>query len=410
MASISKQTSKGLIEGEIYDDRFAPMAEAFLKNFEERDEVGAAVSITHEGKAVVDLWGGMANPKKNEPWTEETLSVAYSSTKGALSLCAHLLIEDGKLDPHAPVTELWPEYGAAGKDATTLQMMLDHTNGLPAYRAPVPDGALKDWDWATSTLAAQEPFFAPGTRSAYQGLTFAWTVGEMIRRASGQTAGDMFAARVAKPLGLEFWMGAPAEVGPRMARIFPQKFDPKAPISPFMHQLLREPTSIPHLFFSNTGGFNANDPTYWQAEFGSAGGVTNAKSLAKMYAPLAMGGALGETKLVSHDALTRMYVVTNATHDDATLRVPLRVAGGYMTSREARGNPFHGHYHMGRLAFGHPGAGGSVGFCDHEAGLSFGYVMNQMGSTPSLNERGQSLVDVAYTCLGWRKTPHHWRP
>ncbi len=410
MASISKQTSKGLVEGEIHDDRFAPMLDAFLVNFESREEKGAGVAITFEGKTVVDLWGGMADPKVEKPWTADTLSVVYSSTKGALALCAHMLIDEGKLDPHAPVTELWPEFGVHGKNTVTLQMMLDHTAGVPAYRDPVPDGALKDWGWATSTLAKQEPFFTPGTRSAYHGLTFAWTVGEMIRRASGETAGQIFADRVAKPLGLEFWMGAPADVAPRMARIFPQKFDPKAPMSPFMQQLLQEPTSIPHLFFSNSGGFNANDPSYWQAEFGSAGGVTNARSLAKMYAPLAMGGSLEGTKLVDPDALIRMRTVTNATHDDATLRVPLRVGGGYMVSRERSRNPHHGFHHLGRAAFGHPGAGGSIGFCDPEAGLSFAYVMNQMGGTPSLNERGQSLVDKAYECIGWQATSHHWRP
>ncbi len=123
-----------------------------------------------------------------------------------------------------------------------------------------------------------------------------------------------------------------------------------------------------------------------------------------------MGGTLNDVKLVSHDALTRMYVTTNATHDDATLRIPLRVASGFMTSREVSRHAFRGHYHVGRVAFGHPGMGGSVGMCDHEAGLSLGYVMNQLGSTPSLNPRGQLLVDKMYECIGWRKTSHHWRP
>ncbi len=282
MATIRQETPKGLVEGEISDDRFAPMLDVFVANFTERDEKGAGVSVTFEGKPVVDLWGGKMDPKTDQAWTDDTLIGIYSSTKGALSLCANILIDEGKLDPHAPVTELWPEYGVKGKTATTLQMMLDHTAGNPVFRERVPDGALADWNWATSALAKQEPYFAPGTRSSYHGVTFAWTVGEMVRRASGQSAGAFFAERIAKPLGLEFWIGAPRRIAPRLSRIFPQRFDPKAPMSPFMHQLLKEPTSIPHLFFSNTGGLSASDPKYWQAEIGSTSGVAHARSLAAL--------------------------------------------------------------------------------------------------------------------------------
>lgn len=410
MASIKHDTKMGLVEGEIHDDRFAPLLDVFLENFAARGEKGAAVSVTHEGKPVIDLWGGSADPKTDKPWTDETLALVFSSTKGALALCAHILIGEGKLDPHAPVTELWPEFGAHGKGGATLQMMLDHTSGVPAFKKKMPEGSTADFEYAASALAEQEPFFAPGTRSAYHGLTFAWTVGKMVRLAAGKGAGEFFAERVAKPLGLEFYIGAPETIAPRMARIFQQMMDPKAPQSNFMKQLLNEPESIPALFFFNGGGFNANDKTYWTAEIGSAAGVTNAKSLARMYAALAMGGTLDGVKLVGPDAIARMNTVTNASHDDATLRTPIRVAGGYMTSREETGDPLKGHLHLGRAAFGHPGAGGSMGFADPEAGLSFAYIMNQMGATTAMNPRGQLLVDEAYKAIGWRRTPHHWRP
>ncbi len=410
MSTIHKDIPTGIVEGEIRDDRFAPLLDVFLENFASRGEQGASLCVTHEGRVVVDLWGGSANPREETPWEQDTLAVVFSSTKGALALCAHMLVDEGKLDPNAPVVELWPEYGANGKDATTLQMMLDHTAGVPAFREPVPDGGLADWNWATSALAAQEPFFEPGTRSAYHGLTFAWTVGEMIRRAAGQTAGALFAERVAKPLGLDFWIGAPEEVTPRMARILKARFRAGAPISPFMHKLLNEPGSIPALFFNNGGGFSANNPLYWQAEIGSAAGVGNARSLARMYAGLACGGSLDGVKLVSPDALIRMQTVTNASHDDATLHEPLRVAGGYMVTRERRLKLGHGYHHMGRAAFGHVGAGGSIGLADPEAGLSFSYVMNQQGAGASLNERGQFLIDAAYEAIGWRATALDWRP
>ena len=408
MTMIRETVATGIVEGEILDDRFAPLLDVFKQNFDTRDEKGASLCITLEGKTVVDLWGGAANPREDMAWERDALSVIFSCTKGALALCANMLIDEGKLDPNAPVTDLWPEYGAAGKENTTLQMMLDHTAGVPVFRDPVPKGALTDWGWATTTLAAQEPFFEPGTRSAYHGITFSWTVGEMIRRASGKSAGAFFAERVTKPLGLDFWIGAPEDISPRLARIFRIKFDPKAPMTPFMQQLMQDKDSLPHLFYNNAGGFNGNKPEYWQAEIGGATGVSNARSLAGMYAPLACGGSLNGVKLVSSDALVRMQTVTNATHDDATLRGPMRVAAGFMTSRELPNDPTRGTHHYGRSGFGHSGSGGSMGFADPEAGMSFGYVMNQQGAT--LNPRGQGLINGAYEALDWKANAHHWAP
>jgi len=408
MPAIEESVATGRVQGEILDDRFVPLLDVFLENFKSRGEKGASLCITLEGETVVDLWGGSANPRDEVPWEKDTLAVVYSCTKGALSLVAHTLIDEGRLDPFAPVTEVWPEYAAHGKAKTTLQMMLDHTAGVPAFRAKVPDGAFTDWDWAASNLAAQEPFFEPGTRSAYHGTTFAWTVGNVIRRASGETAGNLFAERVAKPLGLDFWIGAPESVAQRMARIFPRKFDPNAPMTPFMKQLMKDKNSLPFLFLNNNGGYSANRKEYWTAEIGSAAGVGNARSLARMYAPLACGGEWGGVKLATPEALVRMRTVTNATHDDAVLRVPMRVAAGFMVSRRRTGLPDEDLHHFGRSAFGHTGAGGSIGFADPEAGMSFSYVMNQQGVT--LNERGQSLIDAAYKALGWKMAPEHWHP
>jgi len=410
MTTISEEVPTGFVEGEILDDRFAPVLDVFLQNFDKRDEKGASLCITLEGKTVLDIWGGTANAKEEKPWEASTLATMFSCTKGMLALVAHILIDEKTIDPNAPVIDLWPEFGAHGKEAVTLQMMLDHTAGVPVFRDKVPEGALADWNWATGTLAAQEPFFEPGTRSAYHGLTFAWTVGEVIRRASGKTAGEIFAERVAKPLGLELWMGAPAEVAPRMARILRPRFRSTDAISPYMHKLLNEPESIPSLFFNNTGGFSANNPMYWQTEIGAAAGVGNARSLARMYAALACGGTLDGLKLVSPDALVRMRTVTNASHSDATLLAPLRVASGFMVTRERKPDAGTGYHHLGRSAFGHVGSGGSIGMADPEAGMSVAYVMNQQGKGASMNERGQFLVDTAYRALDWKLTPHHWRP
>src|SRR5205814_917535 len=134
-----------------------------------------------------------------------------------------------------------------------------------------------------------------------------------------------------------------------------------------------------------------------------ANGITNARGLSAMYAPLAAGGTQGAVKLVDADTLARMAEVSMATHLDATLMIPTRFALGFMRSMDnRRNNGGTDSAILGRDAFGHVGAGGSIGLADPECGLSLGYTMNKMGPGILLNERGQALVDTAYRCLGYR--------
>jgi CubicO group peptidase (beta-lactamase class C family) len=176
---------------------FERIAEAFERNFAERGEVGASVCATVGGETVVDLWGGSTDSKTNAPWQKDTVGIVFSCTKGATALCAHMLASRGKLDLDAPVTELWPEFGQNGKERVTTRMMLDYSAGVPALRDKVKDSGPYEWDYMTERLAAEAPFWEPGTRNGYHGFTFGWTVGEMVRRASaGQSAriGDRKAA------------------------------------------------------------------------------------------------------------------------------------------------------------------------------------------------------------------------
>ncbi len=185
----------------------------------ERGEVGASVCLTIGGETVVDLWGGVANPKTAAPWKKDTVCTVFSCTKGATALCAHILASRGKLDLDAPVTGLWPEFGQHGKERVTTRMMLDHSAAVPALRQKVRDDGPYDWTYMTDRLAAEEPFWVPGTRNGYHGLTFGWTVGEMVRRAAGKSLGAFFRDEVAKPLGLDFWIGTPEAIEPRIAPI-----------------------------------------------------------------------------------------------------------------------------------------------------------------------------------------------
>ena len=388
---------------------FERVAEAFKANFDSKGEIGASVCLTVGGETVVDLWGGTADQKTKAPWTRDTLSIVFSCTKGATALCAHVLASQGKLDLDAPVRELWPEFAQHGKGHVTTRMMLDHSSAVPAVRAKVKDDGPYDWDYMTTRLADEEPFWQPGTRNGYHGFTFGWTVGEMVRRASGKSLGTFFRDEIAAPLGLDFWIGLPDEMESRVAPIVAHVYKAADAVTPFMRDLATNKESIPALFYFNNGAWRsggANTRAGHAAEIGAANGITNARGLAGMYAPLANGGG----KLVDAKTLTRMGEVSMATHDDATLRIPTRFALGFMKSMDNRKRSMAAKLWgedcdsviMGSAAFGHVGAGGSLGFADPVAGLSFGYTMNRMGPGLLMNERGQTLVDAAYLSLGYK--------
>lgn len=388
---------------------FERVAEAFEKNLQEKGEIGASVCLTVGGETVVDLWGGVADAKTQVPWTRDTVSIVFSCTKGATALCAHVLASRGALDLDAPVAELWPEFAQHGKERVTTRMMLDHSSAVPAVRARVKDDGPYDWAYMTERLAAEVPFWEPGTRNGYHGFTFGWTVGEMVRRASGKSLGTFFREEIAGPLGLDFWIGLPEEIEPRVAPIVAHVYKAADAVTPFMRDLATNKESVAALFYFNNGAWRsggANTRAGHAAEIGAANGITNARGLAGMYGPLANGGG----DLVDATTLARMGEVSMATHDDATLRIPTRFALGFMKSMDNRKRSLAAKLWgedcdsviLGSAAFGHVGAGGSLGFADPVAGLSFGYTMNRMGPGLLMNERGQSLVDAAYLSLGYR--------
>jgi len=397
----------GTVQG-ICDSRFAGVRDAFVENFHARGEIGASVSVTLDGKSVVDLWGGLADPVDRRPWGEDTVCVVFSCTKGATALTAHVAAARGLVDLDAPVTRLWPEFGAHGKDSVTLAQMLGHQSAVPALRDRLPAGAVFDWDTMVSRLADEKPHWVPGTRNGYHGLTFGWTVGEPLRRATGKGLGALFRELVADPLELDFWIGLPERHEPRVAPIIGYRSDPKAKRAPFTEKLMNEPGSIPALFLFNSGGWwpnGSNSRAGRAAEIGAASGVTNGRGLAGMYRPLAQGGG----DLVDRDGLTRMSEVASATGEDATLQIPTRFALGFMKSMDNRAwrrnrglSEDEDSVLLPAESFGHVGAGGSIGFAAPAAGLSFGYAMNKQGPGLLLNTRGQALVDAALAAVGYR--------
>jgi CubicO group peptidase (beta-lactamase class C family) len=395
----------------ICDARFEGVREEFERNFAERGEVGGSVYVIIEGRTLVDLWGGVADRHTRRPWERDTIGWVWSCTKGATALCAHILVSRGLLDLDRPVASYWPEFGQRGKDSIPVRMLLNHQAGLPAIRQPLAAGGLYDWQYMTAVLAAEEPFWEPGTRQGYHATTFGHPVGEVVRRVSGRPFDAFFREEIAGPLGLDFFFGLPEEYEPRVAPTI--RADPPPPGEPrsrFMEFMSGDPASIQALMVKNTGQRNAagdhGSREAHQAVLPSQGGITNARGLASMYAPLSLGGG----QLVDADTLKQMSMVSSAIGVDATLLIGLRIALGFWKSSDNRQGPPGAQDSMilSEEAFGHPGMGGSLGFADPGAKLSFGYTMNKQGRGVGLNERGQGLIDAVYRALGYRTNRLGW--
>jgi CubicO group peptidase (beta-lactamase class C family) len=261
------------------------VANEFEKNFREREEVGASVCITHEGRTVLDLWGGLVRPGDAAPWQRDTVSIVFSCTKGAVALCAHVLASRGALDIDAPVSAYWPEFARKGKESATVR------DARPLRRAarvqdPLRHGGCTDWDYMVEMLADEEPFWSPGTRN---GLHDQLRVDRrrLVRRTSGKSLGAFFRDEIAKPLGVEFWIGAPEDVEPRVAPMMLHAPKPGEPIGEFMMKMMTDPKSTQALSLLNSGGFDPNSRACHAAEIGGGGGISNARGLAGIYAPFA---------------------------------------------------------------------------------------------------------------------------
>ncbi|SMC53703.1 serine hydrolase domain-containing protein [Kibdelosporangium aridum] len=393
-----------------HEPEFVEVLAEFERNFAERGEIGASVSITVDGKTVVNLWGGVADPETGAEWTEQTLVDVWSCTKGATALCAHILADRGELDLKAPVAKYWREFAQNGKDGILVQHVLDHQAGLSGLREQLPEGAFYDWDLMTDALAAAEPLWTPGTTHGYHGLTFGFLIGEVVRRVSGRTLAEFFDAEVAGPLELDFWLSLPEDQESRVAPTIPPDLTkPGTPVPSLYMLAMSDPTSIPGLMMFNTGGYMVpgefNSRRAHASTIGSVGAVTDARGLAGMYRPLALGGTFGDVRLVKPNQVAVMGQVTSACAVDAAVLVPTRFASGFLKTvdnRHLAPNDQEGIL-LAEDAFGHSGMGGALGFADPRARLSFGYTMNQQGPGIGINERGQSLVDATYRALGYHQ-------
>ncbi|MFE2967095.1 serine hydrolase domain-containing protein [Streptomyces sp. NPDC059340] len=376
------------------DARFAAVRTAFEENFQGRDELGAAVTVTLDGETVVDLWGGWADAARTRPWERDTLVNVWSTSKGPTSLCAHILADRGLLDFDAPVAAYWPEFAAAGKESVLVRHLLSHRAGLAGLREPHDLAQLCDWELTVERLAAQEPWWEPGTRSGYHALTFGHLVGEVVRRVSGLRPGAFLEREVTGPLGVDFTIGLPEKEADRAAELVHPPVASSSEQAAIFAQLA--PAAVAALTNPLVGATEANTAGWRAAEIPAANGHGTARAVAALYGIFAGRGAYGSRQVLSPEAAERVREGQGSCRD-------LVLGAGFEHETEAGLGLWlsgaNGSYGPNPRAFGHDGFGGSCGLADPESGLSLGYVMNRMGPHIADDPRKMALVDALYSAL-----------
>ena len=375
-----------------FDLRFEALRDAFAQLLSEPEQRGAALCVQVGGETVVDLWGGVADREGVQAWHSDTILNLFSCTKTFAAVAALQLVGEGRLDLDAPLALHWPEFAAAGKQAVSLRQVLSHRAGLPALRTLMPAEALYDWPQMCAALAAEEPWWTPGTAHGYQAITYGWLVGELLRRCTGTLPGDEIVARTSLPLGLDFHIGLDDAEFDRVAHLSRGKGilgDTAA--QRLLKVSFTEPSAMTTLAFANPPSIltSSNRPEWRRTQQPAANGHGNARSLAGFYAGL-LDGRLLTSELLAE--MTREH----AHGEDLTLLTGTRFGLGCMLDQPAVANATFG---MGPRSFGHPGAGGSVGFADPERDVAFGFVTNSLGPYVLMDPRPQRLAAVLKDCL-----------
>ena len=375
-----------------FDLRFEAVKEAFAALFDDPQERGMALCVQVGGETVLDIWAGTADKDGQQPWHSDTILNLFSCTKTFTAVTVLQLVGEGKLELDAPVARYWPEFASAGKDRITLRHLLSHQAGLPALRHMLPAEALYDWQAMTRALAAEAPWWPLGEGHGYAPITYGWLVGEVLRRVEGRGPGESIVARTAKPLGLDFHVGLADEEFERVAIISRGKGNfGDAAAQRLLKTMMSEPAAMSTRAFTNPPSImtSTNKPEWRRMQQPAANGHGNARSLAGFYSGL-LDGQLLESELLAE--LTREH----ALGEDKTLLTRTRFGLGCMLDQPEVANATYG---MGPRAFGHPGAGGSIGFADPERDVAFGFVTNNLGPFVLMDPRAQKLARLLADCL-----------
>jgi len=365
----------------VCDERFAAVRDALATNLDNGLDVGASVAVFVDGEAVVDIWGGSLDAEGSVPWQRDTITNCWSITKTMAALCTLILADRGELELSAPVARYWPEFAAAGKAGIEVRHLLGHTAGLSGWSEPMTSEDLSDWEKATSLLAAQEPWWTPGTESGYHALTQGYLVGEVVRRITGTTIGSFFASEVTGPLGADFHIGLPAEEDGRVAPVIPPELPSLLDVAPLAETIAGRTLLNPPMT-----GAEPWTESWRRAEIPAANGHGNARSVARIQSVVACGGELGGTRLLSAKGCEAIFD-EQASGTDLVLGAGFRLGVGYGLSSDM--------VPIGPHACFWGGWGGSIVVIDLDARLTVAYVMNRMASSLLGDPRGADILFAA---------------
>ncbi len=365
--------------------RFDGVKQALAASLASGADLGASFAATLDGEPIIDIWGGWADAERTRPWEQDTIVNVYSTTKTMTALTALWLADQGLLDFARPVAHYWPEFAAAGKQDVTVAMLMSHSAGLSGFAEPMRAEDIYDWDLCVSRLAAQTPFWQPGTAPGYHALTQGYLVGEVVRRITGKSLGTAFREIFAAPLGADFHIGLPASEDDRVAHLVPP---PKgagiADVS--QSELTRNMATNP-----------AIDPLAtrtraWRgAEIPAGGGTGNARSVAAVQTIMANGGMAGGKRFLSEAGVARA-LEEQIKGLDLVLNMPVRYGMGYGLQGALRMFPNERTVFWG-------GYGGSLVVCDMDARLCMAFVMNKMAGTTTGDMRAGMLMANVYAAL-----------
>jgi CubicO group peptidase (beta-lactamase class C family) len=361
------------------DGSFEGVREALAKSLDAGTDVGASVAVLVEGQPVVDIWGGFADEGRSRPWERDTITNVWSTTKTMTFLCALMLADQGELDFYAPVARYWPQFAAGGKEAVEVRHLMAHSAGLSGWTEKIEPEDLTDWQKCTSLLAAQEPWWEPGTASGYHALTQGYLIGEVVRRITGDTIGTWFAREVAAPLGADFHIGLPASEDGRVSLIIPP---------PAVGLAGADPGDIAVRTFTSPllDASMATQEWWRRAEIPAANGQGNARSVAAVQSIIAGGGEARGVRLLSTEGCA-VVLDEQSNGKDLVLGIPMRYGMGYGLSGELMP--------MGPRACFWGGYGGSLIVMDQDARLTVSYVMNKMQGGLAGDLRGANIVMAA---------------
>ena len=372
------------------DDKFAPVRDELARSIDEGQDLGASFAVTIDGEMVVDIWGGHVDEQKTQPWQSDTIVNVYSSTKTMSFLCALVLADRGQLDFDANVADYWPEFAQNGKEQVKVWHFMNHAAGLSGLDGPMAGADNYDWDKVVNALAAQAPWWEPGTATGYHAMTQGYLIGELVRRITGKTLGRFFQDEIAGPLQADFFIGLPTSEFGRTGKLVvaDQGNDLAAGLG------ATEDDSIPVRTFASPYVKATDSWTdgWRQAEIPAANGHGNARAIATLQAPLACKGSAFGVDLMSKQT-AESVMQERISGQDLVLGVPLTFGLGFgLNSQLMPLSPNKNACFWG-------GWGGSSVLVDQDAALSASFVMNRMFPGLLGDRRSYTLVQTMYQCL-----------